>query len=340
MARYSLPPYTTANDQIYGDPRRPWMELQQQQNPMQGDDFASFDDPPVTGGASSPPPGGIYPETGGTHAPRPVNPNWQAPTAAGGANASRNAPRLTRNGNQWTLSEHGNTRPLQDSEAGNAQSYVDDYWSKFPTGFQPGVGPQSNAAYDAQRFTSPGRGSIPTGAGSGVANQGSFTGFNFGREHNRNASAKDSFAHWGGQAAGGDQWRTKDGAEQWFRENVMPGLQSDGFEVLDVQGDKAFVRTVENPEGTWIDFVQGADGDNPMLAWQDQSYGGDASAAGGGGGATLPPLTGLDGLLGTLGGDGSGETLLEQIQRELQAIQQGAPSPMSRDALLAQLEGR
>jgi hypothetical protein len=129
---------------------------------------------------------------------------------------------------------------------------------------------------------SPGRGNIPLGAGSGVANQQNFTGFNFGREHDRNKSAKDSFAHWGGQHAGAADWRTKAGAEAWFRQYVMPGMQADGFEILDVQGDKAFVRTVENPEGTWIDFVQGADGDNPLLAWQDQSYGGDVGGGGGG----------------------------------------------------------
>ena len=217
--------------------------------------------------------------------PPPSTP-WQNPAASTGANTSRHAPRIVDENGQSYLTEHGNRRLLQPNELTGAQGYVTDFWGRNPTGFQPGVGPQSNAEYDAQRFTSPGRGNIPTGAGAHTANQGVFAGFNFGRDHNRNTSAKDSFAHWGGQAAGGNQWHTKDGAAQWFRTHVMPGLQADGFEVLDVQGDTALIRTVENPEGTWIDFVQGADGENPMLAWQDQSYLGDAAPTGGGGAAS------------------------------------------------------
>jgi hypothetical protein len=153
----------------------------------------------------------------------------------------------------------------------------------------------------AASTTSPGRGNIPVGPGSGIANQQYYTGFDFNREHNRNKSAKDSFAHWSSQAGGPQDWGTKAGAEAWFRQHVMPGMVADGFEILDVQGDKAFVRTMENPNGTWIDFVVGADGGNPMLGWQDESYGGAGAGAGAAG--TGASSSALDNVTQGLGGN-------------------------------------
>ena len=65
--------------------------------------------------------------------------------------SSRNAPRLVQRNGQTILTEHGNERVLQPEEVASAQGYVNDFWSKFSTGFQPGMGEQSNEAYDRTR---------------------------------------------------------------------------------------------------------------------------------------------------------------------------------------------
>jgi len=63
---------------------------------------------------------------------------------------SKHAPRVTqRQDGGYDLNEHGNVRALIGDEVGRAQTYASDFATKFPTGFQPGVGPQSNAEYDA-----------------------------------------------------------------------------------------------------------------------------------------------------------------------------------------------
>jgi hypothetical protein len=171
--------------------------------------------------------------------------------------------------------------------------------------------------------------------GHGIANQGSFAGFDFNRGQDRSSSAKDSFAYYGGAGANDQRWRTKDGADDWFNEFIRPGLEAEGYQVGDVQGDKAFVHTRENPEGTWIDFVQGADGDNPMLAWQDESYMGDggpgdqAMAAQGQAAGNLAGMPGGAAILQALmAGQGmQGSDLMAQIQAELQKMLTGqAPS--------------
>jgi hypothetical protein len=171
--------------------------------------------------------------------------------------------------------------------------------------------------------------------GHGIANQGSFAGFDFNRGQDRSSSAKDSFAYYGGAGANDQRWRTKDGADDWFNEFIRPGLEAEGYQVGDVQGDKAFVHTRENPEGTWIDFVQGADGDNPMLAWQDESYMGDggpgdqAMAAQGQAAGNLAGMPGGSDLLAALMADDGlqGSDLMAQIQAELQKLLTGqAPS--------------
>ena len=163
----------------------------------------------------------------------------------------------------------------------------------------------------------------PLSGGGGIQNQGSFTGFDFNRGQDRSKSAKDTFAYYGGANAGGNQWGTKDGAEDWFNQFIRPGLEDEGYKVGDVIGDKAFVHTRENPEGTWIDFVVNADGENPQLAWQDESYGNDAPAGGGAGGAAgaLNAMPGGSDIFGALTSeDGS---MMEEIQAALQKLLQG-----------------
>jgi hypothetical protein len=143
------------------------------------------------------------------------------------------------------------------------------------------------------------------------------------REHNRKKSAKDSFAHHSGQNAGSKQWFSKDGAEDWFTQFVLPGLEADGFEVDDVRGDLAFIHTGENPEGTWIDYVRDADGSNQALQWLDQSYMDDGAGGAGAGdaGAALQQMPGGADIFGALTSeDGS---MMEEIQAELERLLRG-----------------
>lgn len=72
---------------------------------------------------------------------------WAHPAEAFAPDASIMAPRLMGTNGAFTLYEHGNQRPLQPDEVASAQGYVGDFWRQFPTGFQPGVGPQTNAEY-------------------------------------------------------------------------------------------------------------------------------------------------------------------------------------------------
>lgn len=99
---------------------------------------------------------------------------------------------------------------------------------------------------------------VPAGAGL------PFEGFNFGRAQDPNASAKDAFAMLARQT--GSLPRTKVEAEQWFNSNIKGQLEALGHRVNWVQGDKF---NFTNHQGTFtIDFVRGADGDDPAFAWQ------------------------------------------------------------------------
>lgn len=88
-------------------------------------------------------------------------------------------------------------------------------------------------------------------------------------------SAKYTFAKLA--QASGTMPRTKAEAEQWFNEHIKPGLEAEGFGVDWVKGDKALIRTRENPQGEVVDFVRGADSNDPnytALAWQPETPGG------------------------------------------------------------------
>jgi hypothetical protein len=91
-----------------------------------------------------------------------------------------------------------------------------------------------------------------------------FCGFNFGRSQDITRSAKDAFAHLANAA--GMMPRTKTEAEQWFNTLIKPEMERLGHHIDWVKGDK-FQFT--NWQGTFVvDFVAGADGADPMLAWQ------------------------------------------------------------------------
>ncbi|MDP3237756.1 MAG: DUF4214 domain-containing protein [Myxococcales bacterium] len=94
-------------------------------------------------------------------------------------------------------------------------------------------------------------------------------------------SAKYTFAKLA--QASGSMPTTRAEAEQWFTEHIKPGLEQEGFGVDWVQGDKALVRTRENPQGEVIDFVRAADSQNRSelaLAWQSEGSSGTGSVSG------------------------------------------------------------
>jgi hypothetical protein len=155
------------------------------------------------------------------------------------------------------------------------------YNSAQGTYSQPGSARATATAPQGSGYTLSGQG------GSGASNYG-YAGFNFGQDAgNRDTgkSAKYAFAEGSRLAAeqGAVMPRTKQEAEQWFNQYISPYLTSQGYTVGQVIGDKAEI-------GGWqgngfVDFLQDADGANPMLAWQPDSIGGDPMAMNYGGAA-------------------------------------------------------
>lgn len=168
-------------------------------------------------------------------------------------------------------------------------------------GFDPSRGLMNyvNDIYDSEEgknFRANGGGGV-TGGPTLQANPagfGAYSGFNTGRAQDPSKSAKDAFLAATSGQVGDTRWHTKAGAQEWFTQFAKPALEAQGYQVLEVVGDKARVVTREareagNTQGVWIDFVQNADGANPALAWQDESVMG---AGGGGGGGALPGAPG------------------------------------------------
>lgn len=116
---------------------------------------------------------------------------------------------------------------------------------------------------------------ITAGRGGGYA----YGGFDFSQPAaNRDItkSAKYAFAEatrLAEEQGAGTMWHSKAGAEQFARQYVQPFLEQQGFTVHEIVGDKMRVSTRENPGGEWVDFVEGADGANPRLAWQSDGAG-------------------------------------------------------------------
>lgn len=118
------------------------------------------------------------------------------------------------------------------------------------------------------------RGSSTVDAG----NRGNFTGFDFDQDPNNRLlgkSAKYTTAHALNEmlnAGHKDIWKTKAGAQHMAEQWLKPRLEAQGFEVLEIIGDKMFVRDYADRAagrpGSWIDWVVNADGDNPLLGWQ------------------------------------------------------------------------
>jgi hypothetical protein len=136
---------------------------------------------------------------------------------------------------------------------------------------------------DVRRTTPPPTNTTPLGGRSAGDASHLFTGYDFGQDAaNREGSksAKYNFSHYAGPAAlTDDRWKRKETAGAFFEQYVRPGMEADGYKIHEVVGDKVRVSTRESDaagltNGAWIDWVVGADGENPMLAWQDETMGG------------------------------------------------------------------
>lgn len=118
----------------------------------------------------------------------------------------------------------------------------------------------------------------PAGAQAGGTGGGlPFSGFDFNRAQDPSKSAKDAFAAIMQQGPPLTD-TSKAGAEAYFRQHVAPKMEAAGYRVYDVQGDKAWIGSKEDPEGKIpVDWLINAGGSNPMIGWQPESGG----AAGG-----------------------------------------------------------
>jgi hypothetical protein len=107
---------------------------------------------------------------------------------------------------------------------------------------------------------------------------GNYTGFDWNNDYDLDKSAKGTFLYASGSGVNDDRWKRKETAVAWFDQYMRPAFEAKGYKVGQVIGDKAFVHTRENPEGTWIDWVENIDSADPnkppKLAWQDESYSG------------------------------------------------------------------
>jgi hypothetical protein len=127
---------------------------------------------------------------------------------------------------------------------------------------------------------------------------------------------------------------SKDDAEAWFNQYIKQALIDAGYQVDQVVGDKAYVRTRENPGGEWIDFLQNAGGENPMIQWHSSVA--DPSVSAGmtaptGGGTSIGGGTGAasSGILGNTG-------VLDDINA---AVEKMLGEGMSYEDIMALLQG-
>jgi hypothetical protein len=139
---------------------------------------------------------------------------------------------------------------------------------------------QAQAAANANAATQGAAAGASAGASAGATGGGlQFSGFDFNRAQDPSKSAKDAFAA-AAQRAPQLTDTSKAGAEAWFRQHIAPELEAAGYKVFDVQGDKAWIGSREDPEGkTPVDYLINAGGSNPQIGWQPD--GGSGGIAGG-----------------------------------------------------------
>jgi hypothetical protein len=141
--------------------------------------------------------------------------------------------------------------------------------------------PGERAGQAANAAATPAASATPAGATAGGTGGGlSFSGFDFNRAQDPSKSAKDAFAAAAQQAPPMTD-TSKAGADAWFREHIAPQMEASGYKIYDLQGDKAWVGSREDPEGQVpVDWLINAGGSNPQIGWQPDSGGGGGEAAG------------------------------------------------------------
>ncbi len=115
------------------------------------------------------------------------------------------------------------------------------------------------------------------GSGSG-ADGWSYTGYDFNQDADNRLigkSAKYTMAEAQriAKAAGAsDSWKSKEGAAEFANQWLKKYLEDNGFEVLEIVGDKMKIRDhadrAAGREGSWVDWVVNAGGPNAQLGWQ------------------------------------------------------------------------
>lgn len=234
-----------------------------------------------------------------------------APSVGSNANDSSYAPRIVQRNGRTYLQEHGNIRELQPNEVESATIYVNDFWSRFPTGFQPGVGPQDNAGYQQTgwAFNSPtgGRQEFKYTPQSYGTDMTGFSGFSpMGEGSSDRSSIKNIFRDAAAGLGGGDGGFTEaDLDETVARLNAMgiPAKKVDPYQIdfgtgegpIQVRSSKNEVwwnnRATENAGGMY-DATFG-----PSTGQQTAGVTGAGAGAGGvgtgtPGGAAPPPTPG------------------------------------------------
>lgn len=137
-------------------------------------------------------------------------------------------------------------------------------------------------------------------------------------------STKDALRRWLGGLDYNLKGQSKDQIGEFFK-GQLANAKDYGLDIRDVKGDKILLNTKERgPE--WIDFIEGAGGDNPAFAYQsdyDNTH------------QLLPADSGLSAALPQK--DATSDDGLAQILAEIRALQEGSTSPMDTQALLEQL---
>ena len=167
-------------------------------------------------------------------------------------------------------------------------------------GLEPQTAPTNPTSPDNPNAGATGTGdpgaSATTTAPTTYANAGQnrYAGFDTQRAQDPTTSAKDAF--YAATQKAPPMPKDKAGSEVWFNQYIKSALESAGYKVDWVKGDKAFVRTRENPQGEEIDFNQGADSDASSVAWQSnmagQTTAGTGTGAPGSAGANTAQLNG------------------------------------------------
>lgn len=158
-------------------------------------------------------------------------------------------------------------------------------------------------------------------------------GFNFGREQDPTKSAKDAFAMLANQAPP-PPLNDKAALGEWFKQYIQPGMDQLGHKVSSVNGDTF---SYANPEGAYtVDYGRGAGADGGALAWQAQDPTAGQGPTGAVGSFTAPQQQTLSDNGSTITG---GNSALDQIMAEIQALQNGQPSQMDANALMQLLQG-